>query len=289
VDISGWDVGAVATKTLVYAATLGASGTVIFLYYSADLLAESQRAMIRQWAGIQLTVAALASLVRIILLTGSMSGEFSGMFDRDMAGMILEAGEGTSASLRLAGLALAACALARDRRMHLLALPGAALAAASFAGMGHTRTLQPNLPATLFACLHLIGVAFWIGALVPLLWCSRGMPREVGLMAKRFGTAAVVVVSLLIAAGLALLWMISYGHADFWSSAYGIMIAAKLLLVALLLTAAAVNNLRLTPRLTNGDSAAVASLRRSIQLEITAGLLILLVTASFTSLVGPPR
>jgi putative copper export protein len=31
------------------------------------------------------------------------------------------------------------------------------------------------------------------------------------------------------------------------------------------------------------------SLRRSIQLEIAAALLILLVTASFTSLVGPPR
>jgi putative copper resistance protein D len=289
VDISGWDVGAVTTKALVYAATLGASGTVAFLYYSADLLTESQRAKIRKWLGIQLTVAALASLLRILLLTGSMSGEVSGMFDRDMAGMILEAGEGTSASLRLAGLALAACALARDRRLQLLALLGAALAAASFAGMGHTRALQPNLPATLFACLHLIGVAFWIGALVPLLWCSGGVPHEVGLMAKRFGDIAVVVVSLLIAAGLALLWMISYGHADFWSSAYGIMIAAKLLLVALLLTAAAVNKLRLTPRLTNGDSGAVVSLRRSIQLEITVGLLILLITASFTSLVGPPR
>jgi putative copper resistance protein D len=289
VDISGWDLGAVATKTLLYAATLGASGTVFFLFYSADLLAESQRARIKQWLAIQLTVAALASLLRIPLLTGSMSGELSGMLDRDMAGMILEAGEGTSVSLRLAGLALAACALARNRRLQSLALLGAALAAASFAGMGHTRALQPHLPATLFSCLHLIGVAFWIGALVPLLWRSRGTPLETGLMAKRFGDSALVVVSLLIAAGLALLWMISYGHADFWGSAYGIMIASKLLLVALLLSAAAVNKMRLTPRLMNGDSDAIVSLRRSIQLEIAAGLLILLVTASFTSLVGPPR
>jgi copper resistance protein D len=289
VDISGWDIGTVVTKTVVYAATLGASGTVMLLHYSADLLTESQRANIKQWAGIQLIVAALASLSRILLLTGSMSGELSGMFDRDMAGMILEAGEGISASLRLAGLALAACALARSRRLRLLALLGAALAAASFAAVGHTRALQLHLPATLFSCLHLIGVAFWIGALLPLLWCSRGKPRAVGLMAKRFGDLAVVAVSLLIAAGLALLWMMSHGRADFWSSAYGNMIAAKLLLVALLLGAAAVNKLRLTPRLTNADPGAVVSLRRSIQLEIMTVLLILLVTASFTSLLGPPR
>jgi putative copper resistance protein D len=289
VELSGWDVGAVAIKTVVYAATLGAAGTVFFLAYSADLLTEPQRAKIARLLGIQIIVAALASLLRILLLTGAMSGEISGMFDRDMAGMILGAGEGACASVRIAGLALAACVFARKRRLQWPALIGAALAAASFAAMGHTRTLQPHLPATLLSCLHLIGVAFWIGALVPLLACTQGVARDVGLMAKRFGGLAVVVVSLLIAAGLALLWMISHGHADFWSSAYGTMIAAKLLFVAVLLSAAAVNKLRLTPKLMSAAPGAVLSLRRSIQLEILAGLLVLLVTASATSLVGPPR
>jgi putative copper export protein len=67
------------------------------------------------------------------------------------------------------------------------------------------------------------------------------------------------------------------------------MIAAKLLLVVLLLGAAALNKLRLTPRLVNGDARAIVILRRSIQFEILAAVLILLVTASFTSLLGPPR
>jgi putative copper resistance protein D len=289
VELSGWDLGSVAIKTLVYAATLGAAGTVFFQAYNADLLTEPQRIRIRRLLSIQLVAAALASLLRILLLTGSMSGEVSGMFDRDMAGMILEAGEGASALLRIAGLALAACALTGNPRLRSPALMGAALAAASFAVMGHTRALQPHLPASVFSCLHLIGVAFWIGALLPLLACTQGTPREAGLTAQRFGGLAVVVVSLLMAAGLALLWMISYGHADFWSSAYGSMIAVKLLCVALLLSAAAVNKLRLTPALLSGAPSAVVSLRRSIQLEILTGLIILLVTASLTSLVGPPR
>jgi putative copper export protein len=289
VEFSGWDVGAVITKTLVYAATLGAAGTVFYLAYAADLLSESQRQKIARLLGMELLVAAVATLGRILLLTGSMTGELSGMFDRDMARMILEAGEGTSASLRIGGLALAACALTRDRRAHSLALIGAAISAVSFAAVGHTRALQPNLPATMFSCLHLLGVAFWLGALVPLLQSTRRQPRDAGAVARRFGKLALSVVLLLVAAGLALLWMISYGHPNFWGSGYANMILAKLLLVAILLSAAAFNKLRLTPRLMQGDAAAAVGLRRSIQLELTAGFLILLVTAIFTSLLGPPR
>jgi hypothetical protein len=44
VNLSGWDVGAVATKALVYGATLGASGAVFFLAYADALLNEAQRA-----------------------------------------------------------------------------------------------------------------------------------------------------------------------------------------------------------------------------------------------------
>jgi copper resistance protein D len=289
VNLSGWDVGAVATKALVYGATLGASGAVFFLAYADALLNEAQRARIRRFVAIQLIVAALFTLLRIALLTGSMSDDISGMFDRDMARMIWQAGEGTATSWRIAGLALAACALSRNRRLQFAALVGAALAASSFAWVGHVRALQPILPATLFSCVHLIAVAFWVGALLPLLWYTRGAAREVGAMMKKFGTLAVVVVSLLIVAGFALLWMLSYGQADFWGSGYGNMIAAKLLLVVLLLGAAALNKLRLTPRLMNGDARAIVTLRRSIQFEILAAVLILLVTASFTSLLGPPR
>jgi copper resistance protein D len=288
-ELSGWDVGTVAAKALVYGATLGACGAVFLLGYANGALNDSQRAKIRRFIGALLIVAALLTLIRILLLTGSMSGSFSGMLDRDMAAMILEAGEGTASSLRIAGLALAVCALSRNRRLQVPALLGAVLAASSFAWVGHVHALEPRLPATLLSGVHLIGVAFWVGALLPLLWCARGEARRVGTMAKRFGSVAVIVVALLAMAGLGLLWMLSAGQADFWSSGYGIMIALKLLLVVLLLGAAALNKLTLTPRLANGDARAIILLRRSIQLEIFVAALILLVTAAFTSLLGPPR
>jgi copper resistance protein D len=289
VDLSGWDVGAVAAKALTYWATLGACGAVFFLGYANDELDDSQHAKIRSLIGAQVMLAAVFTLIRILLLTGSMSSNISGMFDRDMAAMVLEAGEGTAGSLRLAGLALAACALSRNRRLQVPALVGATLAASAFAWVGHVQALQPKLPATLLSAVHLLGVAFWVGALLPLLWCARGEARRVGAMAKRFGSVAVIVVALLALAGFGLLWMLSAGQADFWSSGYGNMIAVKLLLVVLLLGAAALNKLSLTPRLLHGDARAIVTLRRSIQLEIFVAALILLVTAAFTSLLGPPR
>jgi putative copper resistance protein D len=289
VELSGWDVGAVAAKVLVYAATLGASGAVFFLSYAGGLLTGAQRAAIRRIVAIQLIIAALFTLLRILLLTGAMSDSIAGMFDRDMAAMLLEAGEGTAAAVRLAGLVLAGCVLSLNRRLQIPALAGAVIAASSFTWVGHVRALQPPLPATLFSSLHLIGVAFWVGALLPLLRSTRGPALEAGALANRFGTLAVAAVSLLVIAGLSMLWMLSYGQPGFWSSGYGTMIAVKLLLVSLLLGAAAINKLWLTPRLMNGEARAVVVLRRSIQFELLTALMILIVTASFTSLTGPPR
>ena len=262
---------------------------MFFLAYCADLLNANQNIHIRRLLKQQLIVAALASLIRILLLTGAMTGKLSGMFDRDMAGMILGAGEGLSAALRLAGLALAALALTRNPRWHIPARLGAALAAVSFAGVGHTRALQPHAVATALSCLHLIGVAFWLGALLPLSVGMRAGACEAGRLAKRFGDWALVLVAALLGAGLCLLWMLSRGPADFWSSGYARMLIAKMVLVTALLSAAGFNKLRLTPRLINGDAAAASTLRLSIRSEMALGLLILVVTASFTSLLGPPR
>ncbi len=262
---------------------------MFFLAYCADLLNAEQGIRIRRLLRRQLIVATLASLIRMLLLTGAMTGELSAMFDREMAAMILGAGEGLSAALRVAGLALAALALARNPRWQIPALLGAALAAVSFAGVGHTRALRPHAVATALSCVHLIGVAFWLGALLPLLMGLHGSARQVGRLAKRFGDWALALVAALIGAGFCLLWMLSRGPADFWGSGYARMLIAKLILVAALLTAAAINKLRLTPRLMDGDAGAVGSLRVSIRSELALGLLILVITASFTSLLGPPH
>jgi copper resistance protein D len=66
------------------------------------------------------------------------------------------------------------------------------------------------------------------------------------------------------------------------------MLLIKLLLVALLLATAALNKLYLTKRLSTGSANAVLLFTRSVRAEMLLVSLVLLVTAAFTTLAGPP-
>jgi copper resistance protein D len=136
--------------------------------------------------------------------------------------------------------------------------------------------------------LHLVCGAFWLGALAPLLLLARdGEPAALAAAARRFGRIAAVVVALLIFAGASLLWQLLESETAWWTSNYGRTVILKLGLVACLLALAAYNKWRLTPRLLQGDTLAALSLVSSIKAEMLIGGLILIATATLTTLYGP--
>ena len=162
---SGWDVAAVFAKAVTYAATFGAAGAVFFSLYCTTLLRDRQRGLIRRLIAILVGVAAAASVLRILLLAGSMSGDMAGMFDSASAGMILGAGEGQASGVRIVGLVLILFALSKNPVFRAPAILGAITASASFAWVGHIHGLMPNTAPGLLLCLHLLCAAFWLGAL----------------------------------------------------------------------------------------------------------------------------
>ena len=288
-EISGWDVAAVLAKAVTYAATLVAAGAVFFTLYCGTLLRDPQRGLIRRLIGILVGVAVAASVLRILLLAGSMSGEMSGMFDSAFAGMILRAGEGRASGVRLVGVGLILFALSKNPGFRGPAIAGAIAAPTSFAWVGHVHGMASNTAPSLLMCLHLLCAAFWLGALPPLLIIARGAHEpQIAAAAARFGKLALRVVAVLVAAGASLLLMLIGSAAPFWASDYGRMMAIKLLAVAALLSLAAWNKLVLTPRLLRGDARAAVQFRRSVLAEMGVGALILLITAAFTTLTGPP-
>jgi putative copper export protein len=210
------------------------------------------------------------------------------MWDGSLLRMAWQAGAGRAAAIRTLGLLLAAVGMSWDRTPWLGCL-GAAIAATSFAWTGHARALHPDALPMLLQSIHLLGVAFWLGALAPLLIVARSgaLPR-IAAAAARFGTVAVWVVGGLMGAGLMLLWTLLGDFAALWTSRYGRYVIFKLILVGCLLCAAAYNKLRLTPRMLTGDHRGVETLRASIRLELLLGCLILAVTATFTTVAGPP-
>lgn len=288
-SIGVWDGLAVMVKAVLYAATLGAAGGVFFLSYADSLLDRVERLAARRLVQILVAASLIASVTRIVVSAGSMSGDASGMLDAGLVGMIWHAGEGRAIGVRAAGLLLALSGVLRHGRPGVLTLAGAAGAATSFAWVGHAHTTASGWPILLIG-IHLLGVAFWLGALGPLLLLARhNDPRRIAPAAARFGTAAGSVVAALILAGLAVLWILLNSASELWTSGYGRTLCLKLALVACLLACAALNKLRLTPRLMAGDVNAVRTLRISIRIELVLASLILIVTAALTTLTGPPR
>jgi putative copper resistance protein D len=288
VDLSGWDAAAVCAKAVTYAATLGSSGAVFFLIYCGELLQHAQQTRIKRLIAGLAGAALIGSAARILIMNGSIAENFSGMFNAATAGMILGAGEGRATGLRIIGLLGLVFVPFANRRLLMFAAAGALAASISFAWVGHIHAL-PGVGATLLIGVHLACAAFWLGALTPLLWAARGdVDSQLAALAARFGKLALYVVGLLLAAGGGLLWILIRSAAEFWASDYGLAMALKLLAVACLLSIAAVNKLNLTPRLLKGEPRARAAFARCVRLEIYMGAAVLLITAAFTTLTGPP-
>ena len=261
---------------------------MFFLSYSGALVATADRVTIRR---ITLGLAALSVLAggaQILATAGSMSGAASGMWDGTMVRMVWQAGAGRAYAIRGLGLLLLALAVLPNLRPWP-ACGGAIIAATSFAWTGHARSLHPNALPVLLQSVHLLGAAFWMGALVPLAVVARDRELpHIAATVSRFGTSAVFVVAVLLAAGLGLLCMMLGSVSDLWASEYGRYVMLKLSLVAGLLCLAAFNKLRLTPRLLAGDVRAFRGLGISLRLELLLGALILAVTATFTTIAGAP-
>jgi putative copper resistance protein D len=232
--------------------------------------------------------AIFGGAAQILAAAASMSGGAAGMLDGSLIGMVWQTGAGRTNGMRAAGLLLAA-ATAWSQRASWWSCLGAAAAATSFAWTGHARALNPDVLPILLLSVHLLGIAFWLGALLPLSGLARGgdLPR-IAAATARFGAAAALVVGALVAAGAALLWLLLGHSMALWNSTYGRWLIAKLALVACILSLAAFNKWRLTPRLLAGDGRAAASLRTTIRFELLVGGAILAVTATFTTITGPP-
>ena len=95
---------------------------------------------------------------------------------------------------------------------------------------------------------HILGLAFWVGAFVPLYRpAGRGPLHDAGRLANDFGHTALWVVVGLAVAGLSTFVLLTGGGARTLATPYGQFCALKLGLFCAVLGLAARNKLRLTP------------------------------------------
>lgn len=283
--IDGLAILAVAAKAAGYAAGLLAMGGVLFVaLFRSRADADVLRLARRLAAG-----AALAGLVVLAGRLGIRAARISGMgwdgaTDPVMLGFVWQSPLGAAAIWRGLGEAAILAVLLPGAGLWI-ALGGTVAVAVSYAQVGHTLG-DPRAALAALLVLHLLAAAFWVGALAPLRRAATE-PGGAGLL-HRFGAIAVGIVALLALAGVGLSWLLSGSLAALLGTAYGWGLLAKVAVVAILLSLAAWNKLRLVPALAAGAPGASDTLRRSIALEGAAVGAILLATAALTTVTTPP-
>lgn len=169
--------------------------------------------------------------------------------------------------------------------MAMLALLLAGLAPAL---SGHASAADPQWLMRPAVFLHVLAIAVWTGALVPLgLSLARrdaGAPQAL----MRFSRAIPAVVAVLVVAGLVLTVVQVETPQALIDTAYGRLLAIKLGLLAGLFVLAAVNRWSLTAPAAAGDHGALRRLVRSVTAETVVVVAIFAVAAGWR-FTPPPR
>ena len=276
-------------KALAYSATLLAAGSV-FTCFSLRSLHAPGRISLRKLAVGSAVVAALATVLRLPLRASFlMGGTWNGAFDPVILEMVVGSPLGTSAAIRLAGLALILGILHPSRSGRLLAITGAILASASFAFRGHSLD-EPRLLLVTLVTLHILALAFWIGGFAPLARAAaQEPPADAGALAHEFGTKAMWVVAAIVGTGILTFATLGALKPTVFTTPYGQMFLVKLFAFAGVMSLAALHKFSSTPALMDARPKAAQRFRRSIACEAGLVALVLVVTATLTSLAAPPK
>lgn len=283
--VDGWAIAAIIAKAVGYGAALLAMGGPLFILAFPRASADVQK-LARKIA----LIAALIGLAVLALRFGIRAARISGMgfpgaVDPMMLGFVWDSPLGAAAIWRGAGELLVVAVLLKGVVGLGTGLIGALLIAVSYAFVGHSLG-DPRWLLALLLTLHLLAAGFWIGALAPLRHAV-GQPAGASLL-HRFGNVASITVALLVVAGLIFAWLMTGSLTATVTTAYGWTLLAKLCVVAGLMILAALNKWRYVPALASGEPTAAPHLRRSIQIEAVVVLLILITTATLTSITTPP-
>jgi copper transport protein len=284
----GWQALALADRVLFDAAMLVAVGGALF----ALVLLRSREVApgVHGTVGVAVLVAAAAALLGIGIEGGlATEAPLSAL----AASAPWHAGLATtvarSAALVVLGLLVMLVGLRREGLWQRgLVFAGAALAAAGYAASGHVALTAPRWLSAPALWLHVLCVAFWVGSLIPLYRVLRGDATRAAATVARFSTIAIGAVALLVIAGAAMVAVLFARPADFIATPYGMRLAIKLGLVAVLLLVAAANRSVLTPALRRGAPRAALWLRRSVVLELALMAAIVVTTVTLGQ-ATPPR
>jgi putative copper resistance protein D len=265
-------------------------------------LAAVVRGRLRWIAWLSLALAVLSGAAWLVLTAAEMSGQPAAeVFSQDVLPTVLlqtDFGRDWVARFVLAcGLAAAFVPLLSPQRrpspwLKTIVTIAAAAFVGSLAWAGHAIGGQgvEGILHPAADVLHLIAAAAWVGALIPLALLLQETGRTGDSLAVaraatlRFSTLGIASVATLVVTGLVNSWYLVGNLAALVGTDYGRLLIAKVVVFCAMVAIAAVNRLRLTPRIvqeTNLDGAqrAVRQLRSNAAIEAAAGAVVIAIVA----------
>jgi putative copper resistance protein D len=250
------------------------------------------------WALAGFVATGLAALA---LQTATVTGkDLAAVAPADLAGLLSGTRYGRVWLVRMAALAILAGFLLfreterTDADWWAMRLEGALLAGVGLAALawaGHAAAVEEWEAGALLADAgHLLATGAWLGGLAPLA-LTLGWARTAGdagaldlgrAVTRRFSALALGTVLALVVTGLVNAWVHVREVPALVGTPYGHLLLAKVLCFLPLLSVAALNLLRLKPRVVGARSAEAARhglgrLQQSLLLEGAMGVLILLI------------
>lgn len=282
-----WDVLRPLSKFGLYLAMFLAAGGLIFeVLFRRHVPEQTQR-----FVGLLVGIAAWAGLVlvgvRLAVAAGSLGGDLASAMDPVLLELVIKSPLGLSSVVAGIGFAMITVInRVKARGEQSARIVAAATVLLSLTVVGHA-TMLGAITGVLLA-LHLGGVAFWLGALLPLRqMCGAAGDADSAMVladvADRFGRIAQHVVAVLVVVGIAYAAILLGSVTALLTTGYGAALLVKILLVAGLLGLAARNRFQIVPALQEGDLAAAMRLRRTINHEILVALAILVMSSLLTS------
>jgi copper transport protein len=136
--------------------------------------------------------------------------------------------------------------------------------------------------------LHIAGIIFWVGALLPLFLLLRERSSAADRALSQFSRLVPFAVAPILISGVTLAAIQMGWPGPQWLAPYGLILAAKLCLLVVLFGLALWNRLWLTKPALAGDTVVRNKLRQSIVLEALLILVILGLVAGWR-FTPPPR
>ena len=270
-------------RVLLYLSSFGSIGTILFALHFGKNQSPAGVRYCQSLVKRSASLGVVASLSIFLSVAGNMGGDFMSALDMIMLQLAFESKAGLASLITLAGFVILKITSKSSSQLGLVAsLVGSLLVLSSFVAIGHS-TKEGILTQSLLL-IHLVGVAYWLGSLMPFRWmCQSGGEERLYIIAHRFGVLALGYVGALVISGLAFAYILLGSFSALINTTYGNVLLTKLATVSLILSLGALNKFRLVPLLIKNEVIGTKRLRSSVHFELGLALLILVFSSLLTT------